>query len=105
VLHAVVTHCGLQDSGELLAMATPEQLAAVFDLDLWKADRAGADEQFDAARFCEWLDVLVDVSPSIAADKLARLDVTLIISDRRTARGNRDCSRRRIRRSASAAPR
>jgi hypothetical protein len=38
VLHAVVTHCGLQDSGELLAMATPEQLAAVFDLDLWKAD-------------------------------------------------------------------
>ena len=47
VLHAVITHCGLQDCGELLALATSEQLSAVFDLDLWKVNRAGEEEQFD----------------------------------------------------------
>jgi hypothetical protein len=64
VLHAVITHCGLQDCGELLALATSEQLSAVFDLDLWKVNRAGEEEQFDAARFCEWLEVLVDAGPA-----------------------------------------
>ena len=56
-LHTMIARRGLRDSGDLLALATPEQLAAVFDLDLWKADRAGGDEQFDAARFCEWLEM------------------------------------------------
>jgi hypothetical protein len=80
VLHALITHCGLQDSGELLALATPAQLSAVLDLDLWKANRAGADEQFDAARFCEWLEVLVDAGPAIAADRLAAMDAALIVA-------------------------
>ncbi|MGH9240201.1 MAG: DUF6178 family protein [Vicinamibacterales bacterium] len=52
-LHALILQRGLHDSGDLLALATPPQLSAVFDLDLWKADRAGGDEQFDGARFCE----------------------------------------------------
>ena len=80
VLHAVITHCGLQDCGELLALATDEQLSAVFDLDLWKANRAGADEQFDVGRFCEWLEVLVDDSPAIAAERLAKMDVALVVA-------------------------
>ena len=80
VLHAVITHCGLQDCGELLALATPEQLSAVFDLDLWKANRAGAQEHFDAARFCDWLELLVDVGPAIAAGRLATMDVSLVVA-------------------------
>lgn len=80
VLHAVITHCGLQDCGELLALATPEQLVAVFDLDLWNVDRAGADEHFDAARFCEWLEVLVDAGPAMAAARLAQMDVALVVA-------------------------
>ena len=80
VLHAVIAHYGLQDSGELLALATPEQLTAVFDLDLWTSSRAGADEQFDAARFGEWIEVLVDADPAMAADRLAALDRTLVVA-------------------------
>ena len=80
VLHAVIARCGLQDCGELLALATPQQLSAVFDLDLWKAERAGADEQFDPARFCEWLEVLVEAGPAIAAGKLSAIDTALVVA-------------------------
>ena len=80
VLHAVIAHCGLQDCGELLALAIPEQLSAIFDLDLWRATHTGADEQFDAGRFCEWLEVLVDTGPAIAAARLAKMDVALVIA-------------------------
>lgn len=79
-LHAVIVHCGLQDCGELLALATPEQLAAVVDLDLWRADRPGVEERFDAGRFCEWLEVLVDAGPAMAAERLAKMDVALVIA-------------------------
>ena len=80
VLHLAIAHFGLQDCGELLTLATPAQLTAVFDLDLWKADRAGADEQFDASRFCEWLEVLVDAGQEIAADRLSKMDEALVVA-------------------------
>ncbi len=80
VLHAVIAHYGLDDCGELIALATPQQLSAVFDLDLWKAPRSGAVEQFDPARFLEWLEVLVDADPAIAADRLAQQDVALVVA-------------------------
>jgi len=80
VLHAVIAHYGLDDCGQLIALATPQQLAAVFDLDLWKAPRSGAAEQFDPARFLEWLEVLVEADPAIAADRLAQQDVALVVA-------------------------
>ena len=80
VLHAVIAHCGLQDCGDLLALATSQQLSAVFDLDLWNTSRAGADEHFDAGRFGEWLEMLVETSPTIAAARLANMDTTLIVA-------------------------
>lgn len=80
VLHAVITRHGLPDCSELLALASPQQLAAVLDLDLWKPASAGADEQFDAWRFCEWLEVLVDLRPAVAAARVAHMDVALVIA-------------------------
>src|SRR5205823_3807678 len=56
VLHRIIQSCGLEDCGELVALATPGQVAAVFDLDLWRAEQPGLDEQFDADRFGVWLD-------------------------------------------------
>jgi hypothetical protein len=79
-LHALIIHRGLHDCGELLALVTPEQLSAVFDLDLWTARDAGGEEHFDAARFCEWLEVLVDAGPALAAARLAALDVALVVA-------------------------
>src|SRR6186713_1784827 len=57
VLHRVVLAAGLQDSGELVALASPAQLQRVFDLDLWRSPRAGSDQHLDPDRFGEWLEV------------------------------------------------
>src|SRR5262249_53018060 len=51
LLHRLIERCGLEDCGELVALATPDQLSRVFDLDLWRAGQPGLDEQFDAERF------------------------------------------------------
>lgn len=78
-LQGAVRQLGLQSCSELLALATPEQLAAVFDLDLWRADRAGGDDQFEASRFCEWLEMMIEGGAPAAADRLASLDGALIV--------------------------
>ena len=80
VLHRLIQRCGLEDCGELLALAAPDQLARVFDLDLWRAGQPGFDEQFDAGRFGVWLEVLVDCGASVAAQTLADMDAGLVIT-------------------------
>lgn len=78
VLHRVVQRCGLEDCGELLALATPEQLAGVLDLDVWRAEQPGLDEQFDADRFGVWIETLVESGAGAAAGIVARMDVDLV---------------------------
>jgi hypothetical protein len=78
MLHGVIQRCGLEDCSEIVALATPEQLTRVFDLDLWRADRPGRDEQFDADRFGVWLEVLVEAGAEVAAQKVADMDVDLV---------------------------
>src|SRR5262245_12620700 len=80
LLHRVIQTCGLEDCGEIVAMATPEQLARIFDLDLWRAAQAGLDEQFDAGRFGKWLEALLESGGPAAAQKLAGVDVNLVIA-------------------------
>jgi hypothetical protein len=74
VLHRVIQACGLEDCGELLALATTDQVRQLCDLDLWHSERLGRTETFDTARFGTWLEVLVDLGPSLAAQRLADLD-------------------------------
>jgi hypothetical protein len=78
LLHRVIQSCGLEDCGELVALATPEQLVRIFDLDLWRTAQPGLDEQFDADRFGVWLEVLVDHDVALAAQKLAAMDADLV---------------------------
>jgi hypothetical protein len=80
LLRRVIQICGLEDCGELVALATPEQLARIFDLDLWRAAQPGLDERFDADRFGVWLEVLVESGAAAAAQKLAGMDVDLVIA-------------------------
>jgi len=80
LLHRVIERCGLEDCGEIVALATPEQLARVFDLDLWRAAQPGLDERFDAERFGVWLAVLVEVGAAEAAQKLAGMDADLVVN-------------------------
>src|SRR5215468_7952918 len=80
LLHRVIQTCGLEDCGELVQLATSEQLARIFDLDLWRAGRPGMDEEFDAGRFGVWIEVLVESGAEAAAQKLAGMDVGLVVA-------------------------
>ena len=80
VLHRVIDEYGLEDCIELVALATPAQLAAVFDLDLWKARQPGLDDTFDPERFGVWLGVLLEAGIPVAVRKLAEMDVNLVIA-------------------------
>lgn len=78
VLHRLIERCGLEDCGELVALATPDQLTGVFDLDLWRSDRPGLEEQFDADRFGIWLEVLLESGAAVAAQKVTEIDAGLV---------------------------
>src|SRR5687768_11119975 len=75
-LHRLILDRGLEDSGDLITLATPVQIARVFDLDLWRPDRPGGDDRLDAGRFGVWLEVLLE--SGTAAATLAGLDVSLV---------------------------
>jgi len=82
-LGKLIKHVGLEDAGELVQLATTEQLERVFDEDLWRSERPGEDDHFDADRFALWLEVLVEQSAALAAKRVAELDhdlVTLALS-------------------------
>ena len=80
LLHRVIQTCGLEDCSELVALMTPEQLAHIFDLDLWHAPQPSRDEQFDADRFGLWLEVLLQTGAAVAAQKLAGIAVDLVVA-------------------------
>ena len=80
ILHQLVRVVGLEDCGEIVSLATPGQLTRVFDVDLWRSDRPGHTERFDADRFGVWLEVLVEAGVSNAALKVAGLDVDFVAS-------------------------
>ena len=80
LLHRVIQHCGLEDCAELVALVTPGQLARIFDLDLWRPSQPGLDEQFDAERFGVWIEVLLESGAAVAAEKLAAMDLDLVIA-------------------------
>lgn len=80
ILHRVIQTCGLEDCAEFVALATPGQLARVFDLDLWRVRARGGDEEFDADRFGVWLAVLMESGAAVAAEKLVGLDPELAIA-------------------------
>ena len=79
-LHQLIQSQGLEACSEIVTLATPAQLTCVLDLDLWCHARPGRDEQFDADRFGEWLDVLVDAGPPVAARTVAALDKDLVVA-------------------------
>ncbi|HRI69269.1 MAG TPA: DUF6178 family protein [Polyangium sp.] len=75
----LVRHIGVEDAGELVALATTEQLVAAFDEDLFTNVRPGERETFDPQRFVTWLEVLLEAGDDIAATKIAALSEDFVI--------------------------
>lgn len=71
---ALVRKVGVEDAGELVAIATTEQLVQAFDEDLFVSERAGEREALDVGRFVVWLEVLLEAGDEVAADRVAELD-------------------------------
>lgn len=79
-LHQLVHARGLEACGEIITSATPAQLNALLDLDLWTRAQPGRDDTFDADRFCEWVETLVEAGDSVAARAVASLDPHVMIA-------------------------
>jgi hypothetical protein len=79
VLHRLIDRYGLEACADVVALATPRQLGRVLDIDLWRAPVAGADEAFDPDRFEQWIEMLLQLGPGQACDRLAAMDFDLVV--------------------------
>jgi len=77
-LGKLINHFGLEDAGEIVALATTDQIRRIFDDDLWRSERPGKDEAFDADRFALWLEVMLEAGEEFAANRLADLPEDLV---------------------------
>lgn len=78
VLGKLIDRIGLEDAGELVALASTAQLERIFDDDLWRAERAGADETFRPERFALWLRVLLEAGDDHVVQRLCELPEELV---------------------------
>jgi hypothetical protein len=78
VLGRLIDRVGLEDAGEIVALASTEQLTDLFDEDLWRAERPGADEVFDPDRFALWLEVMLEAGDDFTARRVTELDPDLL---------------------------
>ena len=79
VLGKLIEHIGLEDSGEIIALATTDQLNKLFDLDLWKNEKPGREEKFDTERFTVWLEILLEMGVDFAVSKIAEMDEDFLV--------------------------
>src|SRR3954470_7072523 len=78
VLGKLIDRIGLEDAGDLVALATTAQLERVFDDDLWRAEKAGDDETFRPERFALWLRVMLEAGESFLVQRLCELPQDLV---------------------------
>lgn len=69
----LVRKIGVEDAGEIVALATTDQLVTAFDEDLFVNESPGEREEFDARRFALWLEVLLEAGDDVAARRMAAL--------------------------------
>lgn len=74
VFARVLDRIGKEDALAVIELATDEQLRDVLDRDLWIAAHLDVEETFDVGRFVEWLEVLHEIGPRFAAEKLASME-------------------------------
>jgi hypothetical protein len=72
LLHRTISSIGLPDTAELVALATPQQIREVLDLELWQGDRLRLDDALD------WLHFLTTLPDEVRERDLAALDIELL---------------------------
>jgi hypothetical protein len=79
VLGKIIEAVGIEDAAELVALATTEQLEAVFDEDLWRLGRGNLEEHFDPARFALWLHAFSEAGEDAVIGRLTELPLDFVI--------------------------
>jgi len=79
-LARLIDHVGLEDAGEIISLATTDQLLGVFDSDLWRRERGGEEGTFSPERFLLWLEVLLEAGEKALVTRLSELPEELVIS-------------------------
>jgi hypothetical protein len=77
---SLVRELGVEDAGELVSLATTEQLVAAFDEHLFTNQRPGEREVLDPERFAAWLEVLLEAGAERAAARLAELSEDFVLA-------------------------
>jgi hypothetical protein len=72
LLHRMISTIGRADAGDLLTMASPQQVREVLDLELWRGDRLDLTEAVD------WLYFLTTLPDQVRVRDIKALDVELI---------------------------
>ena len=72
-LARLVDRVGLNDAGELMALAPTRRLLQALDESLWKSPAAGAAEVFDAAALVDWLEAWNEIGDAFVAERLAAM--------------------------------
>lgn len=80
ILQRVIAHYGLDQCAELVALASPGQIAQLLDADAWRTRADGTRDTFDVDRFGLWIAILMQAGVAVAAEKLAGLDPELVIA-------------------------
>lgn len=78
VLKRLIDHVGLHDSGDLIALTSTEQLREIFEVSLWESLAPGQAERLQPEKFLEWLDVMLEIGPAFAAQRLIELGDTFV---------------------------
>jgi hypothetical protein len=79
VLGKLIDRIGLEDAGEIVALASTEQLERMFDDDLWKAGRPGDDESFRPERFALWINIMREGGEDFLIKRLMALPQDLLV--------------------------
>jgi hypothetical protein len=69
----LIRQVGLEDAGEIVALASSSQLARLLDEDVWVSGPHGEQEELSAERFALWLDVIAEGGDEAMAERLADL--------------------------------
>jgi len=76
---SLVQQIGVEDAGELVALATTEQIVTAFDEDLFVSSHPGQRERFEPRRFVVWLAILLEAGEATAAQRAAELSESFLI--------------------------
>ncbi len=78
-LATLVREVGLEDAGEIVALASSTQLARLFDEDVWETEAGREQEELGAERFALWLEVIAEAGDEAMAERLVSLPFEMVL--------------------------